>query len=160
MSAQPTDLYESYEGFLKAAVREYYARGWKNNKANFIALLFASGQSLRMLGDTVKDTQALKKAAIGAVSVVALRYLLKMFVGGPLGLLLSAAAVASLVAYLARNRGEGQAKTERYKDLIAEHRSKYEEVQAGWRDGKFGENERNLMVDGMLKRFLDEVEAR
>lgn len=153
-----SDLYETYEGFLKAAIKEYYARGWKTRKANFIALVMASGQSLSLVGDAVKDGETVKKAALGAVSVVALRYALKYLVGGPIGILLTGAAAASLIAYFIKNRGEVADKVTRYKDMIADRRGRFEEIQEGYRQSRYDANERNLMVDGMLKRFLDDVE--
>jgi hypothetical protein len=151
--------HESFDGFLKAAIKDYYARGWKARKGNFVALLLASGQSMSMLGDSVKDGAGIKKAAVGAVSVVALRYALRYLVGGPIGILLSAAAVASLIAYFIKNKDVVAGKVTHYKDLIAEHRLKYEEVQGGYRDSRYQAGERNLMIDGMLKRFLDQLDA-
>src|SRR5947208_9724180 len=93
------EVYDDYDGFLKQAIREYYARGWKSRRGNFIALVMASGQIVSMATDSVKDGSGLKKAALGAAGVVALRFGLRYFLGGPVGLLLSAAVVASAVAY-------------------------------------------------------------
>jgi len=37
--------YDTFEDYLKLAIKEFYDRGWKNRRANFIALLVASGQT-------------------------------------------------------------------------------------------------------------------
>jgi hypothetical protein len=43
--------------------------------------------------------------------------------------------------------------------LIAETRTRFEETQGGYRAGRYDAASRNLMVDGLLKRFLEEVDA-
>ncbi|HJX64219.1 MAG TPA: hypothetical protein VJ860_09735, partial [Polyangia bacterium] len=63
------DVYDDYDAFLKQAIHQYYERGWKSRKANFIALVLASGQMASMAKDSVTDGSGLKKAAIGAASV-------------------------------------------------------------------------------------------
>jgi hypothetical protein len=65
------DVYDDYDAFLKQAIRQYYERGWKSRKGHFIALVLASGQMASMAKDSVTDGSGLKKAAIGAASVVA-----------------------------------------------------------------------------------------
>jgi hypothetical protein len=75
----PKDVYDDYDAFLKRAIREYYDRGWKSRKGNFIALVIASGQMASMAKDSVADGSGLKKAAIGAASVVALRLAWRYF---------------------------------------------------------------------------------
>src|SRR5207244_2552756 len=73
------EIYDDFDAFLKQAIREYYARGWKSRRGNFIALVMASGQIVSMAADSVKDGSGLKKAALGAASVVALRFGLRYF---------------------------------------------------------------------------------
>lgn len=167
MSTDPTpeaaselrpEVYDDYDSFLKQGIREYYARGWKQRKGNFIALVIASGQIVSMATDSVKDGSGLKKAGIAAAGVVALRFGLRYFLGGPVGLLLSAAAVASAVAYLARNQKEITAKVAPYKQLVTETRTKFEEIQGGYRAGRYDGAGRNLMVDGLMRRFLEQVD--
>jgi len=43
--------------------------------------------------------------------------------------------------------------------LIADTRTRFEEIQGGYRAGRYDAAGRNLMVDGLLKRFLDDVDA-
>jgi hypothetical protein len=152
------EVYDDYDAFIKQAVRDYYARGWKSRRGNFIALVFASGQMLSLATDSVKDGAGLKKAAIGAVGVVALRFFLRSFLGGPVGLLLSAAVVASAVAYFVKNQKEISGKIAPFKTLIADTRTKFEEIQGGYRAGRYDNAGRNLMVEGLLKRFIEQVD--
>src|SRR5262245_21402731 len=106
--------YDTFEDYLRLAIKEYYDRGWKNRRANFIALLFASGQTIAMAKEAVSGEKGLKNMAIGAVSVVALRVALRYALGGPLGILLTAASMASLVAFFMRNQKEISEKIGRF----------------------------------------------
>jgi hypothetical protein len=152
------EIYDDYDAFLKQTIREYYARGWKSRRGNFIALVIASGQIVSMAADSVKDGTGLKKAALGAAGVVALRFGLRYFLGGPVGLLLSAAVVASAVGYFVKNQKEITSKVAPYKALITENRTRFEEIQGGYRAGRYDNAGRNLMVDGLLRRFLDQID--
>src|SRR5688500_2153652 len=159
----PTDfrdsLYGRFDDFLKVAIREYYDRGWTSRKGNFIALLIASGQTAFALAkDSVVDGSGTKRVAIGAAAVLALRIGLRYAVGGPLGMVLTVAAGASMVAYLIRNQKDIHKKVQKYKLIIADVEKKYTETQSGWRDGKYGVPDRNLMIDGLMKRFIADVD--
>lgn len=152
-------LYTAFDAFLKQGLREYYDRGWTTRKGNFIALLIASGTtSFAMAKDSVVDGSGTKKLAIGAGLMIALRIGLKYALGGPLGLVLSVAAGASMVSYFIRNQKDIIKKVGLYKTLIADSEKKYEEVQAGWRDGKYQITDRNLMIDGLMKQFITQVD--
>ena len=153
------EAYDDYDAFLKQAVREYYSRGWKSHRGNFIALVITSGQMASMAADSVRDGSGLRKAAIGAAGVVALRFGLRYFLSGPLGLLVSAAVVASAVAYLIKNQKSITAKLDPCRTLIAESRTKFDEIQGGYRAGRYDAAGRNLMVGGLLKRFLEQVDS-
>ena len=153
------EAYDDYDAFLRQSVREYYDRGWKNRRGNFIALVMASGQIVSMATDSVKSGTGLRKAAFGAAGVVALRFGVKYFLSGPLGLLVSAAVVASAVGYLVKNQKEITGKVEPCKTLISETRTKFDEIQGGYRAGRYDAAGRNLMVEGLLKRFLEQVDA-
>jgi hypothetical protein len=106
------EVYDDYDAFIKQAVRGYYAQAWKSRRGHFIAFVIASGQMVSMAADSVRDGSGLRKAAIGTAAVVALRFGLRYFLGGPVGILLSAAVVASAVAYLLKNQKEITAKLE------------------------------------------------
>lgn len=152
-------LYSSFDAFLKQAIREYYDRGWTTRKGNFIALLIAAGgTSMALAKDSVIDGSGTKKVAIGAGLAIALRVGLRYALGGPLGLVLSVAAGASMIAYFVRNQKDIVKKVGVYKTTISEHEKRYEEVQAGWRDGKYQITDRNLMIDGLMKQFIGQVD--
>jgi hypothetical protein len=152
-------IYRDFDNFLKVAIREYYDRGWTSRKGNFIALLMASGTtSLGMAKDSVVDGSGTKKVAIGAATVVALRIGLRYALGGPLGLVLTVAASASLISYFFRNQRDIVRRVGVYKGVIKEAQERYDELQGGWRDGRYEATERNLMIDGLMKRFVQQID--
>jgi hypothetical protein len=158
-TASAQGLYATWDAFLKQAIREYYDRSWTNRKGNFIALLIASGQtSLALAKDSVVDGSGTKKVAIGAGLLLALRIGLRYALGGPLGLVLGVAAGASMISYFVRNQKDIIKKVGAYKTIIADHEKRYDEVQAGWRDGKYQVTDRNLMIDGLMKQFITQVD--
>jgi len=152
-------LYTTWDAFLKQAIREYYDRTWTTRKGNFIALLIASGQtSLALAKDSVVDGSGTRKVAIGAGLLLALRIGLRYALGGPLGLVLGVAAGASMVAYFIKNQKDIVRKVGSYKAIITDHEKRYAEVQSGWRDGKYQVTDRNLMIDGLMKQFITQVD--
>ena len=158
-AASAQGIYSSFDAFLKQAIREYYDRGWTTRKGNFIALLIASGTtSFAMAKDSVVDGSGTKKVAIGAGLAIALRIGLRYALGGPLGLVLSVAAGASMVTYFIRNQKDIVKKVGVYKTEISDAHKRYDECQAGWRDGKYPITDRNLMLDGLMKQFITHVD--
>jgi hypothetical protein len=162
-SKEPTaaaqGVYATFDAFLKQAIREYYDRGWTTRKGNFIALLIASGQtSLALAKDSVVDGSGTKKVALGAGLLIALRIGLRYALGGPLGLVLGVAAGASMVAYFVKNQKDIIKKVGVYRTAIADHQKRYDEVQSGWRDGKYQVTDRNLMIDGLMKQFITQID--
>jgi hypothetical protein len=158
-TASAQGLYSAWDAFLKQAIREYYDRSWTTRRGNFIALLIASGQtSLALAKDSVVDGSGTKKVAIGAGLLLALRIGLRYALGGPLGLVLGVAAGASMVSYFIRNQKDIVKKVGSYKALITEHEKRYNDVQTGWRDGKYQITDRNLMIDGLMKQFTAQVD--
>ncbi len=158
-AARRSSIYEDFDNFLKVGIKEYYDLGWKQRKGNFIALLIASGQtSFALAKDSVIDGSGTKSVAIGAAAVLALRVGLRYAIGGPLGLVLTIAASASMVSYFFRNQKDIIKKVGTYKGHISESQERYDELQSGWRDGRYQQDERNLMIDGLMKRFLELVD--
>ena len=152
-------IYSTFDAFLKQALKEYYDRGWTTRRGNFIALLIASGQtSLALAKDSVIDGTGTKKVAIGAGLALALRIGLKYAIGGPLGLVLSVAAGASMISYVIRNQKDIVKKVKSYRLVIEDSEKRYTEVQTGWRDGKYQIVDRNLMIDGLMKKFIATVD--
>jgi hypothetical protein len=152
------EVFDDYDAFLKQAIRDYYERGWKSRRGTFIALVMASGQMTSMAAESVRDGSGLKKAALGAAGVVALRLGLRYALSGPLGIILTGAAAMSAGGYLLKNRKEITTKVGSCRTLIADTRTRFEEIQGGYRAGRYDGAARNLMVDGLLKRFLEELE--
>ena len=153
------EVFDDYDAFLKQAIRDFYDKGWKNRRGSFIALVIASGQAGSMAADSIRDGSGLKKAALGAAGVVALRVGLRYALSGPLGVILTGAAAVSLASYLIKNQKEITGKVSKFRAIIAETRTRFEETQGGYRAGRYDAASRNLMVDGLLKRFLEEIEA-
>lgn len=152
-------IYRDFDSFLKVAIKEYYDRGWTQRKGNFIALLMASGQTaIGLAKDSVVDGTGTKKVAIGAATVLALRIGLRYALGGPLGLVLTVASGAALVSYFFRNQKDIIRKVGKYRKVIAETQGRYDELQTGWRDGRYDATERNLMIDGLMKRFVSQID--
>jgi hypothetical protein len=150
--------YDTFDEYLRLALKEYYERGWKSRRANFIAFLWASGQTVAMARDAVSGEKGLKNLAMGTAGVVALRLALRWALGGPLGILLTAATAASLVAFAIKNQKDISAKMGRMRERIGEEKSKFEDIQSGYRANRYDARERNLMVEGQLKRFLGDID--
>jgi hypothetical protein len=158
-ASKTTGIYADFDAFLKQGLKEYYDRGWTTRKGNFIGLLIASGTtSFALAKDSVTSGQGAKKVAIGAGLVLALRIGLRYAIGGPLGLVLTVAAGASMITYFIRNQKDIVKKVGIYKTTIADTHKRYDEISAGWRDGKYPLTDRNLMIDGLMKRFIAQVD--
>lgn len=155
---QAPDIYTNFDDFLKQGINEYYTKGGKKKRGNFIALLIASGEMGALAMDQIKSGAGFKKIALGAAGVMALRIGLKYVLSGPLGIILTGATVASMIAYFVRNRGEITGNIGRHRKLVVELRKAYEKLQSDRRDGRLDETQRNLMVDGLMKRFLADVD--
>jgi hypothetical protein len=152
-------MYATWDAFLKQAIREYYDRSWTTRKGNFIALLIGSGQtSLALAKDSVVDGSGTKKVAITAGVLLALRIGLRYALGGPLGLVLGIAAGASMVSYFIKNQKDIIKKVGAYKAIILDHEKRYTDIQTDWRDGKYQLTNRNLMIDGLMKQFITQVD--
>jgi hypothetical protein len=158
-SASPeTTIYDTFERFMQTAIKEYYDRGWRTRRLNFVALLWASGETMSMAMSSLKDVSTLKKLAIGVGGAVALRAGLRFALGGPLAAVATAAAAASMIAFYVKNKEQIAEKVKAYKGHIAEARRAYDEIQLGCRQGHQTIEQRNLMIDGLLKRFLSQLD--
>lgn len=151
-------IYAEFDSFMQSAIFEFYKTTGKQHKGSFIALLIASGEVSAVALSALKDKANLKRLAYGAAGVLALRVGLKYALSGPLGILLAAGTVASLIAYFVRNRREVSSKIGSYRELVAGVRVDYEKLQSDYRDGRLNDEQRNLMVDGLMKRFLNDLE--
>ena len=154
----PAAGFDTFDDFLKASIKDYYERAWKTHKGNFIALLIASGQMTSLAVASVSTGGGLQRVAVGAALLVALRIGLRFALGGPLGIILTGISAASLVAFFLKNQKDISAKVPRHREVIEETRKKFDEIQTGYRANRYEARERNLMVDGLQKRFLVECD--
>jgi hypothetical protein len=150
--------YETYDGFLKTAIKRYWEQG--SDRVNFIALLLASREAWEVAWEGVKSPGTGKKLLTGALGATAVVVVLRLLLGGPIGLLLTGASIASLGALYARNHRRIWAQQDRYKAIIGQYRIKHQQVRAKFVDGTLDADERDLMIDGLLRRFLDEIDQR
>ncbi|HMU40470.1 MAG TPA: hypothetical protein PKE31_15790 [Pseudomonadota bacterium] len=148
--------YDSFDDFLQTAIRDYAGRGWQ--RPNFVALLIASGQSANLAKNALSTGNGIKTVAIGTVGVVALRVILTRVISGPLGLVLTGVSVAGLIAFFVRHQREIVSKTSRFRELIEKTKTSFDEAQTGYRQNRMEARERDLMIDGLLKRFLRECD--
>ncbi len=155
-TAYPPEVYESFDGFMQQVIREVYDKGSK--RPEFVALVVASGELLPMAWGRIKKA-GLRDVALGAAGVVALRYGMKWVLGGPLGVILTGFTVATLISFFCANQKEVLARRKPYKKLISDALDKYEDVQARYQDGRYDAGERALLIEGLLRRVINEVEA-
>ena len=89
-------MFDDYDAFLKQAIRDYYDRGWKSRRGNFIALVIASGQVMSMAADSVRTAAVSRRrrSAPPAWSRCASASATRS--RGPLGIILTGAAAVSL----------------------------------------------------------------
>jgi hypothetical protein len=152
-------VYESYDRFLQAALARYYEKGGKGRRVNFLALLLASGETWKVAFQRVKGISLTGKVVGGVASAVAIRMLLRYALAGPLGIVLTAASAASLVSLYLKNQDAIAAKVKGYREHIRDYEGKFEKVRGDWVDGKISNDQRDLMMDGLLQRFLADIES-
>ena len=92
--------------------------------------------------------------------MTAVLLLLRALLGGPVGLVLSGLSIASLGTLYVRNHRLIWAQQERYRGLISAYRVKHQDVRGKYLDGVVSEEERDLMIDGLLRRFMDELDEK
>jgi len=153
------NIYVDFDAFLKRALHDYYLQSGKKQKASFIALLIVSGEMPSLALDSLTSFSGIKKIALGAAGVLALRLGLRYALSGPLGILMVGVTAASLVAYFIRHRGEIMAKIGRQRQLVGNLRKSFDQLQADVREGRLNEEQRDLMADGLMKRFLMDLDA-
>lgn len=153
-------IHDNYDQFLQVALATYYEKGGKGKRVNFLALLLASGETWKVAYKRVKNVSLTGKVVSGVAGAVAIRMLLRYALAGPIGIVLTAASVASLVSLYLRNQDAIAAKVKGYREMIKEYELKYEKVRGDWVDRKVSADQRDLMMDGLLQRFLAEIEER
>src|SRR5262245_36346562 len=139
--------YETFDGFLKTAIKTYWEDG--NDRVNFIALLLATREAWSVAWDEVKTPGTGKKILTGAAGAAAVVVVLRLLLGGPIGLILTGPSVASLGALYARNHKRIWGQQGRYKELINTFRTKHTQVRTKFVEGAIDEEGRDLMMDGL-----------
>ena len=148
--------YDSFDDFLQTAIKDYSDRGWQ--RPNFVALLIASGQSASMAKNALSTGDGLKTVAIGTVGVMAIRVILMRVLAGPIGLILTGVSLVGLVTFFVRHQREIVSKTSRFRELIERTRVSFDDAQTGYRQNRMDARERNLMIDGLMKRFVADID--
>ena len=146
--------FDSYQDFLRTAVQRYWDRKG-SSKVTFLALMFATRQAWGVAAEKGFSAETGKKALTGAAGVAAATVLIRIFLGGPLGLLLAGASAVSLVAIYGKNQEAIWKKVLRFRALVDDYEERYDAIAA--REGSA--DDRALMLDGLLGRFLDELDT-
>lgn len=154
---KPRPAYVSYDGFLKTAIETYWTQ--RRNQVHFVALLLASREAWEVAWDGLRAPGTGRKVLTGAAGISAVIVVLRLLVGGPVGLVLTGLSIASLGTVYARNHRRIWREQERYRKLLGEYRVKYEQIRGDWIEGRVEERQRDLMIDGLMNRLLDEIDA-
>ena len=154
-TAYPAEVYETFDAFMQQVLHDTYARGAK--RPEFVALVLASGELIPMAWGRVKKA-GVRDVAIGAAGIVALRFGIRWLLAGPLGVILTGFTVATLIAFFWSNQRDVMIRRKPYKRLIAETHEKYQDIQTRYQDGRYDASERALLVEGLLRRMLTEIE--
>jgi hypothetical protein len=149
-------LFASYDGFLKTAIERHWSGG--RSRAHFVALLLASREAWEVAWQGVTAPGTGQKALLGAGSVAAVYVALRLLIGGPIGLVLTGVSVASLVSVYAQNHRRIWEQQGRYRRLIGDYRVKYDRIRGQYIEGACSEEQRDLMIEGLLGRFLDDID--
>lgn len=155
-TGKATPQYASYDGFLKTAIETYWTQ--RRNQVHFVALLLASREAWEVAWGGISAPGSGKKMLTGAAGVTAIVVVLRLLVGGPIGLVLTGVSIASLGAVYARNHRRIWDQQERYRKLLGEYRVKYDQIRGNWIEGRIEEQQRDLMIDGLMNRLLDEID--
>jgi hypothetical protein len=154
--AHPKVIYASYDGFLKTVIESYWET--RRNSVHFLALLLASREAWSVAWEGFKAEDTGRRALMGAGGAAAIYVLLRIFIGGPIGLVLTGVSIASLVAAYSSNHRRIWDQQDRYRKLIGDYRVKYDKIRADWLDGTISEESRDLMIDGLLNRFHEDID--
>lgn len=149
--------YLSFDGFLRTAIERYWNE--RPNRAHFLALLFATREAWDVAFARTRVEDGGRKLFTGAAGVGALYVALRLFIGGPIGVVLTGLSLASLVALYTSNHRTIWDQQARYRRLVKVYRREHEQIRGGFVEGQYDERRRDLMIDGLLARFLDELDA-
>ena len=77
----------------------------------------------------------------------------------PIGMVLTGVSVASLVTVYVQNHRRIWDQQKRYGKLIGEYRVRYDQIRAKYVEGLVDEQQRDLMIDGLMNRFFEDIDA-
>ena len=158
MANEDDDVFHSYQSFLRHAIARYWDRKG-SSKVTFIALLLATRQAWAVALEKGFSADTGKKMLTGAAGAAAVAVLIRAFLGGPLGLLLTGASAISLIAVYGKNQEAIWKKVARYYRVIDEFEDRYDEVNSQVESGAVVAQQRQLMMEGLLSMFLDELDS-
>ena len=150
--------YETFPSFLKQALKTYWDSD-KAEKAELIAMLLATTHAWEVAWDEVTDRADGKKVLTGAAGVAAVTVLLRSILGGPIGILLTGVSAASLIALYAKHKEQIWSHADHYKSLVEGYEPRYNEIFATFTEGNVTADQRDLMLDGLLARFVAELQT-
>lgn len=145
------DETKTYEDFLQLTVKRCWERG-PAARTSFLALMLATRHAWSEAASQTFKAESGKKALTGAAGLAAVAVAARMFLSGPLGLLLAGASVASLVATFGKNQAQVVKKVRVARRLVDAYEPRFEEL-AGASDSA-----RELMMEGLVSRFLAELD--
>lgn len=156
--AADLEAYQNYPGFLKSAIKRFWSSD-RSSKLDLLALLLATREAWEVAWDGATSPQGGRSLLKGAAGAAAVTVLLRTVLGGPIGLLLTGVSVASLGALYVKHNEKVWMHVELYKKLVDEFRPAYDELQYEFKEGGLRESQRDLMIDGLMSRFMDRLEA-
>ena len=151
------DPFADYHSFLRSAIQRYWDRKG-SSKITFLALMFASRHAWPIAVKKGFSAESGKKALTGAAGVAAATMLIRTFLGGPLGLLLAGASAVSLIAVYGKNQEAIWKKVVRFRGLIDDFEPHYDAIEEQTERGDLNADQRNLMLEGLMARFLDQLD--
>ncbi|MBC7172838.1 MAG: hypothetical protein H5U40_10440 [Polyangiaceae bacterium] len=143
----------TFESFLRAAIHRY----WENpgrDRMTFLALLFATRESLPVALDRLTRPEAQKKALFTSAGAVAATVVLRTLLGGPVGLLLTAGSIAGLAQLYVQRAPEIKERSTGIRRVIGGYRAEVEAALDSGRAGALSEDQLDLVLEGLLGRFL------
>lgn len=155
--SHPRAVYASFDGFLKATIETYWNR--RRDPVHVIALLLASREAWEVAWDGIRAPRTGQRVLTGAAGLTAFYVALRLLVGGPVGLVLGGVSIASLAAVYAKNHRRIWDQQERYRSLIGSYRAQYDRIKAKYVEGVVDEAQRDLMIDGLMSRLLEDIDA-
>lgn len=156
MAREPVVI-RTFDTFLRAAIHRYWESPGRD-RVTFLALLFATRESWPVAFERLGRADTQRKALLTSAGVVAVTLLLRTLLGGPIGLLLTAGSLAGLAQLYIQRAPDIRERSTRIRRLLAAYRPEVESTLASGRSGALTDDQVDLMVEGLLGRFLRDIE--